>query len=82
MNARLAKSMWALSSGGMGNGTHNKVNGNWISKHVEFGPDGTIEFTTFPTFSDDGKTWTIRSTSALNGKKLDPNVDVWSKVSK
>ena len=82
MNARLVKSMWALSSGGMGNGTHTKVNGNWISKHVEFGPDGTIEFTTFPTFSDDGKTWTIKSTSTLNGKKLDPNVDVWRKVSK
>ena len=82
LNARLIKSMWALSSGGMGTGTHCKKNGKWVSEHVEFGPDGTIEFTNLPAFSDDGKTWTIEITSTLNGKKLDPRVDVWHKVSK
>jgi len=47
-NASMIKSMWALSSGGMGSGTHCKIDGNWISKHIEFGPDGSIEFTNFP----------------------------------
>ena len=80
--ASIIKSMWALSSGGMGTGTHCKINGKWASKHIEFGPDGTTEFTNSPTYSDDGKTWTIKSTSTLNGRELDPNVDVWHKISK